>query len=397
MPDLQEQAPTIQQAFDFLGDVPPEGVGRLMLAERFVVPPFTVLDTRQGYWQERRRAWLSLGIQSEIGRGQNVLDVSATMAGISDETERAEWNEQRRNSPRHSKGPARAFSTDLMRGEHEDYSASGPLLFPKCASYDFYEKKRRKEKELGREIPTDEFLRDYYETDKVQNMGVSIFDPVVCELVYSWFCPPKAVILDPFAGGSVRGIVAAYLGHQYLGIELSSPQVDANRGQAAAITPDNKPAWLCADSSLLDVLLTGFPAADFIFSCPPYYDLEVYSDHPRDISGFGTYGAFLEVYREVVRKSVGRLRDNRFACFVVSEIRDKRGFYRGFVPDTIRAFEDAGAAYYNEFVLVNVVGSMPVRVGNQFGQNRKAGRVHQNILVFYKGDVSAIRLDMGVL
>ena len=39
------------------------------LAERFIVPPFSVLDARQGYWQERKRAWLALGIQSELGRG----------------------------------------------------------------------------------------------------------------------------------------------------------------------------------------------------------------------------------------------------------------------------------------------------------------------------------------
>lgn len=39
------------------------------LTECFIVPPFSVLDTRQGYWQERKQAWLSLGIQSELGRG----------------------------------------------------------------------------------------------------------------------------------------------------------------------------------------------------------------------------------------------------------------------------------------------------------------------------------------
>ena len=38
------------------------------LAERFGVPPFSVLDARQGYWQARKRAWLALGIQSEVGR-----------------------------------------------------------------------------------------------------------------------------------------------------------------------------------------------------------------------------------------------------------------------------------------------------------------------------------------
>jgi hypothetical protein len=42
---------------------------RANLAARFGVPPFSVLDARQGYWQDRKRAWLALGIQSEIGRG----------------------------------------------------------------------------------------------------------------------------------------------------------------------------------------------------------------------------------------------------------------------------------------------------------------------------------------
>lgn len=45
--------------------------------------------------------------------------------------------------------------------------------------------------------------------------GTSIFDPVLCELAYRWFCPPGGSILDPFAGGSVRGIVAGILGREY--------------------------------------------------------------------------------------------------------------------------------------------------------------------------------------
>jgi hypothetical protein len=39
------------------------------LAEQFGVPPFSVLDARQGYWQARKAEWLSLGIRSELGRG----------------------------------------------------------------------------------------------------------------------------------------------------------------------------------------------------------------------------------------------------------------------------------------------------------------------------------------
>ena len=84
------------------------------------------------------------------------------------------------------------------------------------------------------------------------------------------------------------------------------------------------------------------------------------------------------------------LKENRFACFVVGDVRDKKGFYHGFVPDTIRAFEDAGAKFYNEMVLVNVAGSLPIRAGRQFNGGRKIGKMHQNVLVFYKGDPKQI-------
>ena len=77
---------------------------RQTLAERFLVPPFSVLDARQGYWQTRKSAWLALGIQSELGRGENALDMSAAMAGITDPAAVAEWNTQRRESPRHNRG-----------------------------------------------------------------------------------------------------------------------------------------------------------------------------------------------------------------------------------------------------------------------------------------------------
>lgn len=50
------------------------------LAERFGIPPFSVLNAREGWWQERKRAWIALGIQSELGRGENLLKFSDSVA-----------------------------------------------------------------------------------------------------------------------------------------------------------------------------------------------------------------------------------------------------------------------------------------------------------------------------
>jgi len=218
--------------------------------------------------------------------------------------------------------------------------------------------------------------------------GTSIFDPVLCELAYRWFSPPGGTVLDPFAGGSVRGIVASKLGRQYVGVDLRPEQVEANREQAARICGDPQPAWQAGDSRNLAALCEGM-AADLVFSCPPYADLEHYSDDPRDLSTLG-YAEFLAAYREIIAAALALLAPDRFACFVVGEVRGgKDGAYLGLVPDTVRAFEDAGARFYNELILVTAVGSLPIRVGKQFSSGRKIGKTHQNVLVFVKGDARA--------
>jgi hypothetical protein len=74
-------------------------------------------------------------------------------------------------------------------------------------------------------------------------------------------------------------------------------------------------------------------------------------------------------------------------------VRDRKGFYRGFVSDTAQAFADAGMRLYNDAVLVTAVGSLPIRVGKQFSNGRKLGKTHQNVLIFYNGNPAAIRTD----
>ena len=215
--------------------------------------------------------------------------------------------------------------------------------------------------------------------------GTSIFDPVLCELAYRWFSPPAGRVLDPFAGGSVRGIVAAMLGRRYTGIDLRAEQIAANEDQAAAICKDLMPEWIAGDSRNMGDLLPAGYAADFVFSCPPYGDLETYSDDPNDLSTM-EYPAFVTAYREIITAAVANLAPDRFACFVVGDFRDKKGFYCGFPSATIAAFEAAGARLYNEAVLVTAVGSLPIRAGRAFESARKLGKTHQNVLVFCKGD-----------
>lgn len=214
--------------------------------------------------------------------------------------------------------------------------------------------------------------------------GTSIFDPVLCEIAYRWFSPENGVVLDPFAGGSVRGIVASKIGRKYIGIELRSEQVEANRMQGETLCSENSPVWICGDSRNIKELCADVQA-DFIFSCPPYADLEVYSDDKNDLSTLG-YDEFRGAYFDIIAKSCELLKPDRFACFVVGDVRDKKGNYYNFVGDTVQAFRSAGLHYYNEAILLTAIGSLPVRAGRVFSASRKFGKTHQNVLVFVKGD-----------
>jgi len=273
------------------------------VAERFGFSPFSVLDAKQGEWQDRKRAWMAMGINGELGRSAKSYNIH-------------EWANE---------------------------NAGG---------------------------------------SKAEGDGTSIFDPVLCECVYRWFCPAFGQIVDPFAGGSVRGIVAAALRMRYWGCDLRKEQIEANRIQADEIEVDPIPVWVCGDSM---EKLTNAPPADFVFSCPPYGDLEKYSDDPNDLSNM-EYHTFRAAYGRIILRAIKALKQDRFACFVVGDFRDKRGYYRNFVSDTIGAFLDTGCELYNEAILATSVGSACMRVTKQFNSGRKFAKTHQNVLIFCKGD-----------
>ena len=216
----------------------------------------------------------------------------------------------------------------------------------------------------------------------------SIFDPVLAECLYKWFGIPNGTVLDPFAGGSTRGIVAGWLGMEYFGNDLSAEQIEENRKQAER----NKdillktPKWSIGDSAKIHEIIAKEASTekfDMIMSCPPYADLEVYSDDPADISNM-PYEQFLATYRQIIKDSCAHLKENRFAVFVVGEIRNHENTdLRGFVYDTIKAFEDAGLRYYNHAIVGNR-SNVCMRVRGHM-RNRKLVHAHQDALVFTKG------------
>lgn len=269
------------------------------LVERYIVPPFSVLDTRQGYWQDRKRMWL-----------EKTGDLSDTRDG--------------------------------KFGRFTDG--------------------------IGVSI----------------NGGTSNFDPVLAETMYRWFCVAGGTVLDPFAGEQTKGVVAGELGLKYHGVEIRNEQVLLDRER---VTQYDGIEYFCGDSNNIGRILNG-REYDMLFTSPPYYDLEVYSK--EDLSALGTYEEFIDQCKNIYQQCFNLLKEDTFAVIKVGEIRNqKTGEYRSFVADTINTFREIGFKYYNEIILLNAVGTLRLRV-NRSMKSRKIGKMHQNVLVFYKGDLSNI-------
>ena len=280
-----------------------KGSANGVLAEKFLIPPFSVFDSKQGYWQDRKKAWLEV---------------------IGD----------------------------------------------------------RKESRAGKLAKGDKNVLMQF------SGGVSSFDPVLVEVLYSWFNVPKGSIVDPFAGGPTAGAVASILGYDFTGIEIRPEQVEVNRTKIAGLG-SSTPARYINGSSTDEATVPAGEQFDLLFSCPPYYDLEQYSDAEKDLSHLKTYADFLAMYEKALATTAAHLKDNRFAVLMVGDVRDEHGAYRNFVSDTIAIMLKLGFTLYNEIIYLQALATAPHRAERAM-RKRKTVKVHQNVLTFYQGDPAAL-------
>lgn len=274
------------------------------LIEDYIIPPFSVFDTKQGYWQKRKAEWIMQLGDSGEGRAEDLMNMDSI---------------------------AQLQTSTLT--------------------------------------------------------GTSVFDPVLCEVLYAWYLDKGGTIADPFAGGHVRGLVASRLGYTYIGTDVRKTQVQANRTRAKEL--GEKGARWEHDSG--ENLRKYASTADMIFTCPPYYDLEVYDpENPKDISALPTYEAFKAVYSTILINTYNILKAGGWAIIVVGNIRDKHGNYYNLVGDTVEIMRGAGYHFYNEAILATAIGTATVRARKTFDSSKKLVKTHQNVLFFAKGKEVAI-------
>jgi DNA modification methylase len=237
-------------------------------------------------------------------------------------------------------------------------------------------------------------LQQGIEFMSIKGDTTSILDPVLCEVLLHWFTNENHKCFDPFAGDAVFGFCSAYKNRPFIGIELRSEQVEFNQTLIDLHGLDGR--YICDDAVNVTKHIER-ESVDFIFSCPPYADLEIYSDLENDLSNMD-YDVFFNTIDKVFTDCYSRLKNNRFAAIVIGEVRHKNtGVYLGLVPKITKIMMDAGFNYYNEMILATPIGNLHMRAGNYMSGSRKIGKQHQNVLIFYKGNTKFIKKEFKQL
>jgi DNA modification methylase len=208
----------------------------------------------------------------------------------------------------------------------------------------------------------------------------SIFPAPLMEMILMRYCPPGGKVLDAFAGGPPRGLVSAIMGHEYVGFEIREDQIDENREILRALKLEGC-TYIRGDGRYLDT----DDIFDCAVTCPPYFDLEVYSQDPDDISTSANYQEFNASMWLCAQAHFDRMKPGAFVCIIVGLFRNKtNGELIDFPADTVENFKDAGFLYWQHIILSKNFASAAVRAGNAWNGGKKLVPRHENLLVFRK-------------
>jgi DNA modification methylase len=227
----------------------------------------------------------------------------------------------------------------------------------------------------------------------------SIFNPHLAMMILRAYAPPvefdnnneithSPKVYDPFGGGGTRCIIAAAMGYDYHGVELREVEVNRIHKQIERLKLE-KCNLVVGDSAQYPF---GENEFDFSYTCPPYFDLEVYSDLENDLSNAGTYENFLVMMKDVLAGVYKGLKPDCFSVWVVGNFRvtNKKhypnhveGEFIHFSGDLIHIAKEMGFIIHDEIVFHGAAGIANQRAG-QFEANKKIVRVHEYVIILKK-------------
>jgi len=208
----------------------------------------------------------------------------------------------------------------------------------------------------------------------------SEFNPTVAENIINFWSEKGDIILDPFAGRT-RCFVSAMKERKYLGFEISKEVCDKIEPLMKVEKYMYQPEIFNLDSFNIDK--EKIPSVDFIFTCPPYWNLERYESCEGQLSDIKKYEDFLKRYKQIMEKSINLLKEDKYMCLVVGDFRLKKKYYT-FHCDNIRIMQELGMKLHDVVCIQSVSFDIANRRFGMFKNWKFTAKVHEYLLVFKK-------------
>lgn len=205
----------------------------------------------------------------------------------------------------------------------------------------------------------------------------SVFPIPLMEWILIRFAENGGRVLDAFAGGPPRAVASSIMGYEYVGVDVRQEQIDENLEVIEALGLKGI-EYVLSDARTLKGVEGKF---DIAVTCPPYFNLEVYSDQVDDISTFRTYWEFNAAMSMCAWAHRLLMKPGSFVCIVVNNIRDKNKELIDFRSHTVQNFREAGFLFHQEVILSKNFASAAKRASNAWKGKKLVPR-HEYLLIF---------------
>ena len=224
-------------------------------------------------------------------------------------------------------------------------------------------------------------------TVRDKNGGVSIFPYDLARKMLLVYSKKGDKVVDPFSGHATRMTACFRMGRNYTGYDVSEKFVELNNKIVSnltknSLTKENLPVLVMRHQTS-EFMVESSDSVDYIFSCPPYWDIENYGVQPHQLANIKNYKRFLEAMVRVMTSCARILKHGRYFCLVIADFRKDSTFYP-FHSDLIRLGLQIGFDLHDVIIIQKCKVPISSHFTNQCVDRRRMGIAHEYLLVFKK-------------
>lgn len=217
-----------------------------------------------------------------------------------------------------------------------------------------------------------------------EDSGLSTFPPDIVKKVVLFYTDKNDLVLDPFAGHNSRMQMTHFLNRNYIGYDVSKKFMDFNREIASNLT-SSEGKLVDAENTITlketssENINEADNSCDLVFTSPPYYKVEYYTDEKDQLYFCPSYEVFLERMEVILRQCFRALKEGKYCVFNVNDFRYKGKFYC-YHADIINLFRKVGFEMW-DMIIVKWSNSIKTCFASQIENEKVVGKKHEYIIV----------------